>query len=85
MGKQLRPLESVVQARIIKRMEAQGYYVIKLMLTNKNGIPDLLCLRDGKAMFIEVKRPDERSRPLQEYRHKELRDIGFEVMIIDQF
>ena len=40
-------LESKIQARIIKRLEAQGYYVVKLILTNKNGIPDLLVLKDG--------------------------------------
>ena len=83
MGKKERPLESVIQARIIKRMEARGYYVIKLQLTNKNGIPDLLCLKDGKASFIEVKRPGEKPRVLQEYRHNELRELGFNVMILD--
>ena len=61
-------LESKIQARIIKRLEAQGYYVVKLILTNKNGIPDLLVLKDGKAFFVEVKRPGEKPRPLQEYR-----------------
>jgi Holliday junction resolvase len=84
MGKKERPLESVIQARIIKRMEAQGYYVIKLQLTNKNGIPDLLCLKDGKASFIEVKRPGEKPRALQEYRHKELVNNGFEVFVINE-
>ena len=58
-------LESKIQARIIKRLEAQGYYVVKLILTNKNGIPDLLVLKDGKAFFVEVKRPGEKPRPLQ--------------------
>lgn len=57
-------LESKIQARIIKRLEAQGYYVVKLILTNKNGIPDLLVLKDGKAFFVEVKRPGEKPRPL---------------------
>lgn len=83
MRKKERPLESAIQARIIKRMEAQGYYVIKLLLTNKNGIPDLLCLKDGKTSFIEVKRPGEKPRALQEYRHNELRELGFDVMILD--
>ena len=75
-------LESSIQAQIIKRLEAQGYYVVKLILTSKNGIPDLLCLKDGKAFFIEVKRPGERPRPLQEYRINELRSNGFEVQIL---
>ena len=70
-------LESKIQARIIKRLESEGYYVVKLILTNKNGIPDLLVLKDGKAFFVEVKRPGENPRPLQEYRINELRELGF--------
>lgn len=76
-----RELESKIQARIIKRLEAQGYYVVKLILTNKNGIPDLLLLKDGKASFVEVKRPGEKPRPLQEYRMKELTELGFECEV----
>ena len=70
-------LESKIQSRIIKRLEAQGYYVVKLILTNKNGIPDLLVLKDGRTFFVEVKRPGEKPRPLQEYRMNELRELGF--------
>lgn len=74
-------LESKIQARIIKRLESEGYYVVKLILTNKNGIPDLLVLKDGKAFFVEVKRPGEKPRPLQEYRMKELTALGFKCEV----
>lgn len=77
-------LESDIQARIIKRLEAQGFYIIKLVLTNKSGIPDLLCLKNGKAFFCEVKRPGEKPRPLQEFRINELRDNGFEVQVLTE-
>lgn len=76
--------ESTIQRNIIKRFEMSGYLVIKLGLTNKKGMPDLLCLKNGKAIFIEVKRPGEEPRPLQEYRHKELRDKGFEVLVLTE-
>lgn len=74
-------LESKIQARIIKRLEAEGYCVVKLILTNKNGIPDLLVLKDGKAFFVEVKRPGEKPRPLQEYRMRELTELGFKCEV----
>lgn len=77
-----RPLESVVQSRIVKRYEAQGWFMVKLVLTSKPGIPDLLCLKDGKAVFIEVKRPGKKPRPLQDYRINELRGMGFEVQVL---
>lgn len=75
-------LESKKQARIIKKYESQGYYVVKLIQTNKNGIPDLLLLKDGKCFFIEVKRDNEKPRPLQEYRKKELENQGVKVLVI---
>lgn len=77
-----RPLERDIQAKIIKRYQKQGYMVVKVILTNKDGFPDLMLLKDGRASFIEVKRPNEKPRPLQEYRIKELRENGFEVQIL---
>ena len=64
-------------------MEAQGYYVVKLILTNKPGIPDLLCLKNGKAFFVEVKRPGEKPRPLQYHRINELKEMGFRCEVCD--
>lgn len=82
--KDKKPLESVVQSRIIARYEKAGYLVVKMILTNKNGIPDLLCLKDGKALFVEVKRKGCKPRPLQEYRMQELRQKGFECIVLDE-
>lgn len=75
-------LENRIQADIIKRYEQQGYLVVKIGLCNKQGFPDLMALKDGKASFIEVKRPGQKPRILQEYRHQELREQGFEVLIL---
>ena len=36
--------EQQIQSKKIKELEAEGYYVIKLIKTNKNGIPDVLAL-----------------------------------------
>jgi Holliday junction resolvase len=74
-------LESKIQAKIIKDYESMGYFVIKLIKTNKNGIPDLLCLKDGKGFFIEVKSENGKVKPLQHFRHEELLKYGFETLI----
>lgn len=74
-------LESKIQAKIINDYESKGYYVIKLIKTNKNGIPDLLCLKDGKGFFIEVKSEKGKVKPLQHFRHEELLKYGFETII----
>jgi Holliday junction resolvase len=62
-------------------MEAKGYYVINLIKTNKNGIPDLLCLKDGKAVFIECKEKLDTLKPLQAFRIEELKKLGFEAYV----
>lgn len=75
-------LESKIQNDITKRYEKEGWFVVKLIKTTKNGIPDLMCLRNGITLFIEVKRPGKEPAPLQKFRHEELRKQGFQVLIL---
>lgn len=77
-------LESDIQARIIARLKAEGWLCVKLVSTNLPGIPDLLMLKDGKARFIEVKRPGNKPEPLQAYRIAQLRKAGFEVEVLTE-
>ena len=83
MSKTETQLESKVQAKLIRRYERDGFLVVKLILTNKPGIPDLLLLKDGVASFVECKRHGEKARPLQEFRINELRSLGFKVDVFD--
>ncbi len=69
--------EQQIQAKRIKELEAEGYYVIKLVKTNKNGIPDLIAIPPNcGVLFSEVKKPKGRVSALQEYRLKELEKHG---------
>lgn len=70
--------EQQIQAKRIKQLENEGYYVIKLIKTNKNGIPDLIAIPPGsKVLFSEVKKPKGVISKLQQYRLKELEEYGF--------
>jgi Holliday junction resolvase len=74
--------EQQIQAKKIKELEAEGFYVIKLINTNKNGIPDLLAIPKGADVtFIEVKRPGNKPSKLQEYRMKELTEHGIKTQV----
>lgn len=69
--------EQQIQSKRIKQLEAEGYYVIKLIKTNKNGIPDIIAIPpDSNVIFSEVKTPKGRLSKLQEYRLKELESYG---------
>ena len=50
--------EQQIQTKRIKQLESEGYYVIKLIKTNKNGIPDLIAIpKDSNVLFSEIKTP----------------------------
>lgn len=74
--------EQQIQSKRIKQLEAEGYYVLKLIKTNKNGIPDLLAIPPGcDVLFSEVKKPNGKLSKLQEYRLKELEKHGCKTEI----
>jgi Holliday junction resolvase len=69
--------EQQVQTKKIKELEKQGYYVIKLINTNKNGIPDIIAIPpNSDVLFVEVKSKTGKLTKLQEFRLKELSDHG---------
>jgi|TARA_R110001592_G_scaffold92419_1_gene269388 Holliday junction resolvase len=74
--------EQQIQSKRIKQLEEEGYYVLKLIKTNKNGIPDILAIpKNVKVLFSEVKTPKGKVSKLQEYRLKELDKYGFRTEV----
>ena len=75
---------SKFQSKIIKDFEAQGYCVIKLSKTNKNGIADLLVAKDGcRTKLIEVKEKTDTIKPLQIFQNIQICKIaGFDFDIM---
>lgn len=47
--------EKVIQKEIIDYLKDRGYYVIKVIVGNVSGIPDILFCKDGKFCAVEVK------------------------------
>jgi Holliday junction resolvase len=74
--------EQQIQSKRIKQLEAEGYYVLKLMQTNKNGIPDVVAIPPNSGvLFSEIKTPKGRLSKLQEYRLKELEAHGLRTEV----
>ena len=74
--------EQQIQKKRIQQLEAEGYYVIKLIKTNKNGIPDIIAIPpNSNVIFSEVKTPKGKVSALQEYRLKELDEYGFRTEV----
>jgi len=74
-------LESAIQSNIKKKMQDDGWIVVKLIKTSMNGIPDILALKDGKIQFIEVKQKKGVLSEIQKYRINQLKEMGFDVRV----
>jgi Holliday junction resolvase len=59
--------ESTIQSKIAKRLRENGWLVTKLIQTSMNGIPDLMAIRRGNVIFLEIKKPGEDASELQKY------------------
>ena len=73
--------EQQIQTKRIKQLEADGYYVLKLIKTNKNGIPDLIAIKEGSILFSEIKTSKGKLSEIQKYRIKELEGYGFKTEV----
>jgi len=74
--------EGKIQSKITKHLERYGYFVIKLLRTTKNGIPDLMAIhKEYDMLFVEVKTEKGILSPLQKVRIKKLENLNKTVII----
>jgi len=74
--------ESTIQSKIAKRLRENGWLVVKLIQTTMNGIPDLMAIRKGNVIFLEVKREGEDATELQKYVMDNLSKAGCFTMVV---
>lgn len=77
--------EQQLQKEITDYLESQKYYVVKVIRTNKNGVPDILFCKDGKFCAIEVKRKGKKSKvtELQKLHLQMITDSGGKAIVAD--
>ncbi|WP_049041155.1 VRR-NUC domain-containing protein [Clostridium sporogenes] len=76
--------ESRVEKRLKKEIEKLGGKALKFVSPGVSGVPDrIVLLPQGRIIFIELKALGKKPRPIQKYRIKELKALGFRVEIID--
>lgn len=74
--------EGDIKTKIKDDLEAKGWIVIMLIVSNKDGHPDMLALSAGaRIVFIEVKKMGGYLSQIQKFRHEQLRKKGFEVIV----
>ena len=77
------PLESEIEGPAHDYAKSRGWFAEKIMRTGRRGFPDHVFVRLGRVIFVEFKRPNEEPRRQQLIRHRELRDHGAEVFVVD--
>lgn len=76
--------ESKIENKLKIKIENIGGKCLKFVSPGTAGVPDRICLfPGGRVLFVETKAPGKKPRPLQEKRHRELRQLGFKVLVID--
>jgi len=74
--------ESQLQTQIKNRLTKHGWLVVKIISSSMNGIPDLMCIRKGVVIFLEVKTDVGIVAPLQEYVMKLLKSNGVHSRVV---
>ncbi len=76
--------EKDIERRLVAEVKKTGGLCLKFISPGWSGAPDRICLwPDGEVVFVELKRPGGKVRPLQERRAEQLKALGFEVLVVD--
>ena len=79
--------EQDYQKNISDKLAQEGFFVINLIKTNRNGIPDLLALKKCNCCscddikFIECKTPKGKLSAIQEYMLNKLENYSTSVSV----
>ena len=76
--------EKAIEHKLVKAVKAEGGMCPKLVSPGTDGMPDrMVLLPEARIGFVEVKAPGQKPRLIQERRHAQLRDLGFQVSVLD--
>ena len=76
--------EKQIEQQLVRTVKAQGGICPKLVSPGFDGMPDrIVLIPDGHFAFVEVKAPGKKPRSLQLSRHRLLRQLGFQVYVLD--
>lgn len=72
------PLETSITKSIVQSARSHGWWTFKIAggAFQRAGVPDLLCVKNGRAVFLEVKQPGKKPTPLQQQVMREIREQG---------
>lgn len=76
--------ESAIEAYLRDRVRQVGGRAYKFVSPGNDGVPDrLVCFPGGRIVFVELKAPGQKPRPLQLVQIDRLQRLGCGVLVID--
>lgn len=78
------PLEKTIVNNVLATARRLGWWAMKNHGSQYSvtGLPDVLAIKDGKAVWMEAKRPGEEPTRIQEHRLRELAAAGCPVAVV---
>lgn len=75
--------EKYIEAKLVKEVKKRGGLCEKWN-AGTSGWPDrIVLLPDGKFGMVEIKAPGKNPRKLQIHRHEQLRNLGYNIYVLD--
>jgi Holliday junction resolvase len=77
-------LERTIVAKVMDEARRLGWWTMKNHgnAYSLKGLPDVLVIKDGRAAWMEVKRPGHDATRVQEHRMRELAKVGCPVTVV---
>lgn len=76
--------EKYLERKLVERIKAAGGLCLKFASVTEAGYPDRVCLMPGgHTIWVELKTTGRKPTRLQEERHRELRERGYIVYVVD--
>lgn len=76
--------EKVIEEYLRDQVRDAGGRAYKFTSPGNDGVPDRLVLLPGaRIAFVELKAPGKKPTALQELQQRRIKDLGFDVHVID--
>lgn len=78
------PLERTIVSRVMAEARRLGWWTVKMHGNQymMKGLPDILAIRDGRAAWMEAKRPGEEPTKIQAHVMRQLAATGCPVCVV---
>ena len=76
-------LEREIEQHLVVQVKKIGGWCLKFVSVGVSGVPDRIIIHNGSVVFVEVKAPNKKPRPLQLRIMDRLRSHGMRVEVVD--